>query len=51
MIVTPATVQSELDAGLPEAYTRDMFSQKCNAVFEHVYDKYPEPGAGVYSVM
>ena len=44
-------IESELDAGLPRAYTPEMFNQKCAAVFEHVYDKYPEPGAGVYSVM
>jgi len=44
-------IESELDAGLPRAYTPELFNQKCNAVFEHVYDKYPEPGTGVYSVM
>ena len=44
-------IESELDAGLPRAYTPELFNQKCSAVFEHVYDKYPEPGAGVYSVM
>ena len=44
-------IETELDAGLPRAYTPEMFNEKCSAVFEHVYDKYPEPGAGVYSVM
>ena len=35
--------------GLPRAYTRDLYEQKCSAVFEHVYESYPERDAGVYT--
>ena len=29
--------------------THDLFKQKCSAVFEHVFESYPERNAGVYS--
>jgi hypothetical protein len=31
------TIEETLD-GLPEAYTRTIFSEKCSRVFEHVYE-------------
>ena len=37
-----------LDDGLPRAYTPELYKQKCSAVFEHVYESYPERDAGVY---
>lgn len=40
-------IEDTLDAGLPPAYTPELYRQKCSAVFEHVYESYPErPGAG-----
>jgi type I restriction enzyme R subunit len=38
-----------LDMGLPRAYSTDLYKQKCAAVFEHVYESYPERTIGVYS--
>jgi type I restriction enzyme R subunit len=38
-----------LDTGLPRAYTPELYNQKCSAVFEHVYEGYPERNAGVYA--
>ncbi len=38
-----------LDSGLPRAYTPELYNQKCSAVFEHVYESYPERDAGVYA--
>ena len=34
---------------LPAAYDPSLFAQKCAALFEHVYESYPERGAGAYS--
>lgn len=41
-------IEDSLDT-LPEAYDRPLFAQKCSALFEHVYESYPERNAGVYS--
>ena len=38
-----------LDIGLPRVYTPDIYRQKCSAVFEHVYESYPERNQGVYA--
>jgi len=41
-------IEDTLDT-LPEAYDRPLFAQKCTALFEHVYESYPECNAGVYA--
>lgn len=43
------TIEDTLDTGLPRAYTPELYNQKCTAVFEHVYESYPERNAGVYA--
>lgn len=43
-------IEDTLDSGLPRAYTPELYQQKCAAVFEHVYESYPERNAGVYAV-
>jgi type I restriction enzyme R subunit len=42
-------IEDTLDSGLPRAYSPEMYQQKCSAVFEHVYESYPERNAGVYA--
>jgi len=42
-------IEDTLDTGLPRAYSTDMYKQKCAAVFEHVYESYPERNVGVYA--
>jgi type I restriction enzyme R subunit len=42
-------IEDTLDAGLPRAYAPEMYRQKCSAIFEHVYESYPERNAGVYA--
>ncbi|MCB1802770.1 MAG: type I restriction endonuclease subunit R [Gammaproteobacteria bacterium] len=42
-------IEDTLDTGLPRAYTPELYNQKCSAVFEHVYESYPERNAGVYA--
>jgi len=41
-------IEDTLDT-LPGAYDRPLYSQKCTALFEHVYESYPERNAGVYA--
>jgi type I restriction enzyme R subunit len=43
------TIEDVLDSGLPRAYSPEIYRQKCAAVFEHVYESYPERDTGVYS--
>lgn len=42
-------IEDTLDSGLPRAYTPEVYAQKVSAVFEHVYESYPERDAGVYA--
>jgi type I restriction enzyme R subunit len=37
------TIEDVLDSGLPRVYSPDLYRQKCSAVFEHVYENYPDP--------
>ena len=41
-------IEDALDS-LPATYDRPLYSQKCTALFEHVYESYPERNAGVYA--
>jgi type I restriction enzyme R subunit len=41
-------IEDVLDTGLPRAYSPELYQQKCAAIFEHVYESYPERGRGVY---
>lgn len=34
-----------LDTGLPRAYDKTLYEQKCSAIFEHIYESYPERAA------
>jgi type I restriction enzyme R subunit len=43
-------IEDTLDSGLPRAYTPDLFGNKCQAIFEHVFENYPERDASVYAV-
>jgi type I restriction enzyme R subunit len=35
--------------GLPEAYSPEAYREKCDAIFEHIYEGYPEKGKGIYA--
>ncbi|MFN9971508.1 MAG: hypothetical protein ACK58T_16625, partial [Phycisphaerae bacterium] len=41
-------IEDTLDT-LPPAYDRPLYAQKCAALFEHVYESYPERDVGVYA--
>ena len=40
-------IEDTLDT-LPAAYDRPLFAQKCTALFEHVYESYPNRATGVF---
>ncbi|MBV5347366.1 type I restriction endonuclease subunit R [bacterium] len=42
------TIGIALDDGLPRVYTPELYKLKCSAVFEHIYESYPERDANVY---
>ena len=43
------TIEDVLDTGLPRAYGKPLYEQKCSAIFEHFYESYPERNQGVYA--
>jgi type I restriction enzyme R subunit len=42
-------IEDVLDSGLPRAYDKPMYQQKCSALFEHFFEAYPERDRGVYA--
>jgi type I site-specific restriction-modification system R (restriction) subunit len=42
-------IEDVLDTGLPRAFTPELYQQKCSALFEHVYESYPERNVSVYT--
>lgn len=42
-------IEKMLDSGLPEKYTTELLEQKSGVLFQHVLEKYPDQGPGVYS--
>jgi len=38
-----------LDSSLPDRYTREIYTHKCEAVYQHVYDSYYGAGRSVYA--
>lgn len=41
-------IEDALDLGLPSAYTRKLYQQKCSSIFQHVYESYPESEKSLY---
>ena len=42
-------IEEALDIGLPRAYTPELYQQKCEAVFAHIEQAYPERDRSVYA--
>lgn len=42
------TIETVLDEMLPKSYPPDLYQQKCNTVYQHVYDSYYGAGKSVY---
>ncbi len=43
-------IEQFLDQRLPDAYTKELFSQKCQAVYLHIYESYFGEGRSVYAL-
>ena len=41
------TVEETLDR-LPQKFTRQLYVQKCDAVYQHIFDSYWDDGHSVY---
>lgn len=41
-------IEDALDEGLPRAYTKDVYQNKCGVLFEHVYESYVGDGKSIY---
>ncbi|MCM8797650.1 MAG: DUF3387 domain-containing protein, partial [Candidatus Omnitrophica bacterium] len=41
-------IQTILDEGLPESYSRSLYEEKCILVYQHIYDSYFGQGRSVY---
>ena len=41
-------IEDALDIGLPRAYTPELYKQKCDAVFAHIEQAYPERDQSIY---
>jgi len=39
----------EVLEGLPEVYTTELYQQKCDLVYQHIYDSYYGPGKDLYA--
>ncbi|MBI3270967.1 MAG: type I restriction endonuclease subunit R [Planctomycetes bacterium] len=44
-------IEDLLDGGLPRAYSKDVYKQKCSSVFEHFYENYSDSGTGAYAAV
>ena len=42
-------IEDELDLGLPRAYDPSLYHAKCSAVFEQVFEAYPDRDRGVFA--
>ncbi len=42
-------IEKVLDNELPKAYTRDLYEQKCDKVFQHIYDSYADATHNIYA--
>lgn len=43
-------IEEILDQQLPEAYTPEVYQQKCEAIYQHVYESYFGAGRSIYSL-
>ncbi len=43
------TIETVLDEMLPRTYSKEIYNQKCERVYQHVYDSYYGAGKSVYT--
>jgi type I restriction enzyme R subunit len=44
------TIETVLNDGLPRAYSKEMYEQKCDTVYQHFYEAYSGQGNSIYAV-
>ena len=44
-------IEEELDRGLPESYDTKTYEEKCNTVFQHIYDSYAGDSRSIYEAV
>ena len=44
------TIETVLDVGLPPKFGKDVYTDKCRSVFDHVFDSYMGQGASIYEI-
>lgn len=44
------TIKDVLDRGLPRRYTPEIYNEKCQEVYQHIYDNYYGEGKSIYSM-
>ena len=42
------TIETSLDR-LPRAYTKELYEQKCDSVYRHIYESYLGQGKSLYT--
>jgi len=42
------TIRDVLDEGLPSSYDNDLYAEKCDEAYKHVYDSYEGAGKSIY---
>lgn len=43
------TIETVLDEMLPESYTPELYQEKCNVAYQHIYDSYYGDGKSLYA--
>ena len=46
-----SNIEDSLDQGLPEAFTPELYEQKVEAVYQHVYDACYGKDTGIYTAL
>ena len=44
-------IEDELDRGLPDSYGVIAYKEKCNTVFQHIYDSYAGDNHSIYEAV
>ena len=44
-------IEDELDKGLPDSYGTEIYEEKCNVVFQHIYDSYAGDSHSIYEAI
>jgi type I restriction enzyme R subunit len=48
-VAVKQTIEAVLDQRLPPSFDRDLFQQKCESVYQHIFDAYADRSQNIYS--